>query len=95
MPESGGPGSHIAAYKSNEEIANMAHDAMSRMGVPMHYQFIAKLVANDMDKELDQLVRTPETISFEAKVLRALNTHPMWFKRIKPGVYIRGRQLGW
>lgn len=95
------PKDHIAAYKSmvayrsNEEIANCAHDVLTRMDIPMHYQTLSRIIARDMDKDLDLWQRTPEGISFEAKVLRALNTHPMWFKRVKPGVYVIGRQPGW
>ena len=78
---------HIGAYKSNEEIANVAHDILTRHGIPVHYQTLSMMVARELDKDIDLWQRTPQTISFEAKVLRALNTHPHYFKRLKPGVY--------
>ena len=73
---------YIKAYKSNEEIANAAHAVLTRHKLPLHYQYIARLVAIELEKEPDMVNR-----SWESKVLIALNTHPMWFIITKSGVY--------
>lgn len=67
------------AYLSNEEIANTCHFILQRHKLPLHYQNLAILAALELNKET--------TKSFESKVLRALNTHPHYFHRVRPGVY--------
>lgn len=76
----------VAAYKRNEEIANMAHDVLLRMKIPMHYQYIAKVIKGDYGVELDMSDKI-----LESRVLRAINTRPEWFERTREGVYIARR----
>lgn len=84
----------IKAYKSNEEIANVAHDILTRHGIPVHYQLLSRMVARELDKDFDPWDNTPQGKSWDAKVLRALNTHPHYFKRLEPGVYTLQKRQG-